>query len=94
VPLVRGCRVPWCPNYHPCPAHPPPPRHANYAPLPPGWKQTRAAQLAAFPHCAHCGAVATEAHHPDRARRPDWLQSLCHRCHATVTGRAGGHASA
>jgi hypothetical protein len=97
VPLVRGCRVPWCPNYDPCPAHPPPPRHAHYPPLPTGWPVIRAAQLAAFPLCEDCGQPATDVdHRHGRAAgdAPGNLRSLCHPCHATRTGRAGGQASA
>jgi hypothetical protein len=96
VPLVRGCRNRWCPDYAGpdgwCDAHRPP-RHQNYLPLPAGWAKIRAAQLAAFPWCAQCGAPATDVDHVHGRQAGDGpgnLRSLCHPCHATITGRAGG----
>ena len=97
MPLVRPCRNRHCPEYGDetgwCPAH----RRAPFfhvEPLPPGWPAIRAAQLAAHPVCQDCGArPATEVHHV-RGRAaghgPDNLRSLCHWCHATITGREGG----
>ena len=91
MPLVRACRNRWCPEHAGadgwCDAHRQPP-FARYAGLPPDWPAIRARQLAAFPLCAECGAPATDVHHagPDRAV----LVSLCHRDHATITGREGG----
>jgi 5-methylcytosine-specific restriction endonuclease McrA len=96
VPLVRGCRVPWCPHYRPCPRHPDPPLFASYPPLPPGWKAIRARQLAAFPLCEDCGAVATQVDHRHGRAGGDGpanLRSLCARCHARRTGLAGKDAS-
>lgn len=92
MPIVRGCRNRRCPEYATgpdgwCDAH----RRPRYERRPvydPGWPARRAAQLAAFPFCAECGALATEAHHV--TRDPETLLSLCHDCHATVTGREGG----
>jgi hypothetical protein len=95
VPLALACRVPWCPRYQPCPLHPIE-RHAGYPPMPPGWPAIRAAQLAAYPLCEDCGQAATEVdHRQGRAAgdAPGNLRSLCHGCHATRTGRAGGLAS-
>jgi hypothetical protein len=94
VPLVRGCRNRYCPDYATgpdgwCDAHRQRPfRH--YEGLPPDWPAIRGRQLAAFPFCAECGAAATDVHHagPDRAE----LVSLCGHCHAVITGRAGGSA--
>jgi 5-methylcytosine-specific restriction endonuclease McrA len=70
---------------------------AKVEPLPPGWASIRAGQLARFPVCQDCGAApATEVHHV-RGRaaghRPGNLRSLCHSCHATITGREGGASS-
>ena len=70
------------------------PMFAGAEPLPPGWPAIRAGQLARFPVCQDCGArPATEVHHV-RGRAaghgPDNLRSLCHWCHATITGREGG----
>lgn len=92
MPLVRGCRNRYCPDYAGddgwCDGHRPRQRFPRYEPLPPDWPQIRAAQLGAFPFCAECGAKATEVHHagPDRAE----LVSLCHRDHMRITGREGG----
>ena len=59
MPLVRGCRNRYCPEYADetgwCPAHRREPYWSS-PPLPPGWPLIRAAQLAAFPSCAGCGA--------------------------------------
>ena len=91
MPLVRGCRNRRCPEYAGpdgwCDEHRRPP-FARYVGLPPGWPAIRARQLAAFPLCAECGEPAADVHHagPDRAV----LVSLCHRDHATITGREGG----
>ena len=66
MPVVRGCRNRWCPEYAGpdgwCDAHRKPPFWSS-PPLPPGWPRIRAAQLAAFPWCAQCGAKATDVHH-------------------------------
>ena len=62
----------------------------------PGWDRIRAAQLARFPTCQRCGLVpATDVHHVvSRAagggNEPGNLRSLCHPCHATITGQEGG----
>jgi len=98
MPLVRGCRNRWCPDYATaddgwCDAHRQP-MFARAEPLPPGWPAIRSGQLARFPVCQDCGqALATEVHHV-RGRAaghgPGNLRSLCHRCHATITGREGG----
>lgn len=96
MPLVRGCRNRFCPEYAGadgwCDSHRPR-RFPRYEPLPPDWPQIRAAQLAAFPNCAECGAKATEVHHVHgRAAGdgPDNLASLCSPCHMRLTGREGG----
>jgi len=98
MPLVRSCRNRWCPDYATgddgwCDRHRKP-LFGNYPPLPPGWPQIRAAQLAAHPSCAECGAVATDVDHV-RGRAagdgPDNLRSLCGRCHRRATATAGGH---
>ena len=94
MPYVHGCRVPWCPRYQPCPDHPQI-RHAGYPALPADWPAIRARQLAAHPACELCGNPATDVDHRNgRAAgdAPHNLRSLCHSCHATVTGRAGGSA--
>jgi 5-methylcytosine-specific restriction endonuclease McrA len=92
MPLVRGCRNRWCPEYAGpdgwCDAHRQP-AFARSEPMPPGWSATRDIQLTMHPWCASCGALATEVHHV-HGRRSDELQSLCWRCHATVTGREAG----
>jgi 5-methylcytosine-specific restriction endonuclease McrA len=96
MPLVRGCRNRYCPEYAGpdgwCDAHRPAPFYTSPE-LPPGWPAIRATQLAAFPLCHECGAVATEVHHV-RGRRgghgPDNLWSLCGSCHATITHREAG----
>ena len=95
MPLVRGCRNRWCPDYATgpdgwCDAHRLRP-FRNYEPPAPGWPQRRAEHLAAYPLCAICGAEATDVHHV--SREPEVLQSLCHSCHATITGREGGLSS-
>ena len=63
----------------------------------PGWPRIRAAQLAAFPWCAQCGATATDVHHV-RGRAagdgPDNLMSLCGRCHRHITAIEAGWLSA
>jgi hypothetical protein len=96
--LVRGCRNRWCPEYAGpdgwCEAHRKPAFAGHQLPMPPGWPATRAAQLAAFPVCQECGErPATEVHHV-RGRAagesPGNLRSLCHWCHATITGREAG----
>jgi len=100
VPVVRGCRNRWCPEYAGpdgwCDAHRKPPFWSS-PPLPPGWPRIRAAQLAAFPWCAQCGAKATDVHHV-RGRAagdgPDNLMSLCGRCHRHVTAIEAGWLSA
>jgi len=100
MPLVRPCRNRWCPEYAGpdgwCDRHRKAPFYSS-EPLPPGWPQIRAAQLAAFPLCAGCGAPATEVHHV-RGRAgghgPDNLRSLCHDCHAEITHREAGWLSA
>ena len=102
MPLVRGCRNRWCPEYATgddgwCDGHRPAERFPGYPAMPPGWPQIRAAQLARFPVCQECGlAPATDVHHV-RGREagdgPDNLRSLCGRCHRRITGRAGGSAS-
>jgi 5-methylcytosine-specific restriction protein A len=98
VPLVRGCRNRWCPEYAGpdgwCDAHRKPPFRSS-APMPPGWPQIRAAQLAAFPWCAECGATATDVHHvTSRAAGgtddPSNLRSMCGPCHHRLTGREWG----
>ena len=100
MPLVRGCRNRWCPDYAGpdgwCDRHRPAERYPGYEPMPPGWAEIRAAQLAAFPVCQDCGqAPATDVHHI-RGRAagdgPGNLRSLCSHCHAVVTGQAGGRA--
>ncbi len=92
MPLVRGCRNRHCPQYADetgwCPAHRREP-FFHVEPLPPGWPAIRAAQLAAFPFCRDCGAVATEVHHVYGRDRPE-LASLCGPCHAAITNREGG----
>jgi hypothetical protein len=100
MPLVRGCRNRYCPQYAGddgwCDAHRPAP-FAWSERLPKGWTQIRAVQLAAYPHCAECGAVAVEVHHvKGRAagHGPDNLASLCHDCHATISARERGWLSA
>ncbi len=99
MPLVRGCRNRWCPEYAGpdgwCDAHRKPPFWSS-APLPPGWRAIRAAQLAAFPWCQECGLVpATDVHHviPRSAGgtdEPGNLMSLCGPCHHRITGRTHG----
>ena len=69
------------------------PMFSRAEPLPPGWAAIRAAQLAAFPCCAECGAAATEVHHVHgraAGHGPDNLASLCSPCHMRLTGREGG----
>jgi hypothetical protein len=97
MPLVRGCRNRWCPDYAGpdgwCDRHRKP-LFGNYPALPPGWPVIRAAQLAAFPLCYECGAPATDVHHVDgrgAGDGPGNLQSLCGRCHRRVTAKEGGH---
>ena len=64
--------------------------------MPAGWGATRGAQLAAFPWCQDCGLVpAAEVHHVicvlwAAGDEPGNLRSLCHSCHAGITGRAAG----
>ena len=92
MPLVRGCRNRWCPEYATgpdgwCDVHRRRP-FEHYEPPAPGWPLRRAEHLAAYPLCAICGAAATDVHHV--SREPEVLQSLCHSCHATITGREGG----
>jgi hypothetical protein len=96
MPLVRPCRRRWCPEYAGpdgwCDAHRQP-MFARAEPLPPDWPVIRRAQLSNFPRCFQCGARATEVHHVHgraAGHGPDNLRSLCHRCHATITGREGG----
>jgi hypothetical protein len=96
MPIMRPCRNRRCPAYADetgwCPAHRKP-MFAGVERLPPGWAPIRAAQLTRFPWCHECGAPATEVHHI-RGRAaghgPGNLRSLCHPCHATITGREGG----
>ena len=62
-----------------------------------GLAAIRAAQLAAFPSCAGCGAPATEVHHVrgrEAGHGPGNLASLCHDCHARITHREAGWLSA
>jgi 5-methylcytosine-specific restriction protein A len=99
VPLVRGCRRRWCPNYADgpdgwCPAHRRPAFYGS-APMPRDWPKVRAAQLTRSPWCESCGQAATDVHH--RTARaaggtddPANLVSLCGRCHHAVTGRECG----
>jgi 5-methylcytosine-specific restriction endonuclease McrA len=96
MPLVRGCRNRYCPEYADetgwCDRHRKAPFWSS-PPLPPGWPVIRAAQLAAFPWCAECGAAATEVHHirgRDAGHGPGNLASLCSTCHATITHREAG----
>ena len=100
VPLVRPCRNRYCPEYGDetgwCPAH----RQADVlraAADAAGVGGDRGARSSpAFPWCQDCGLVpATEVHHVvSRAAgggdEPGNLRSLCHSCHATITGREGG----
>ena len=63
--------------------------------MPPGWPEIRGLQLALFPGCHDCGAVATEVHHirgREAGHGPDNLRSLCSACHSRITGRAAGSA--
>ena len=98
MPLVRPCRNRWCPEYADetgfCPAHARP-MFAGQPPMPPGWAAIRAAQLAQFPLCAGCSAPAVEVHHLHGREANQVgvdLLSLCHGCHATITGTRGGTA--
>lgn len=96
MPLIRPCRNRWCPEAADetgfCPAHRRAPFYSS-PPLPPEWPSIRAAQLAAFPWCAQCGARATDVHHV-RGRAaghgPDNLASLCSGCHRRITAREAG----
>ena len=96
MPLVRPCRNRFCPEHAGpdgwCDAHRKP-MFWRAEPLPPGWESIRAGQLARFPSCWQCGAPATEVHHVHgraAGHGPGNLRSLCHSCHATITGREGG----
>ena len=96
MPLVRACRVPWCAQYQPCPAHPAPVPFATSAPMPPGWPALRAACLARDSWtCQACGAPATDADHviPRALGGPDTLENLralCGPCHHRATGAMFG----
>jgi 5-methylcytosine-specific restriction endonuclease McrA len=95
--MVRGCRNRWCPAYATgpdgwCDSHREP-MFARYPQLPADWPVIRAAQLAAFPRCNRCGRPAAQVHHRhgrEAGNGPENLESLCWRCHATITGREGG----
>lgn len=62
----------------------------------PAWRRTRAAILAANPHCTDCGNPATDVDHAPPRRillacgihqpdAPRWLHPRCKRCHSRVT---------
>ena len=96
MPLVRGCRNRYCPEYAGpdgwCESHRPVPFRTS-PPLPPGWPAIRSAQLAAYPDCHDCGAPATEVHHVrgrDAGHDPGNLWSLCGPCHSIRTHREAG----
>jgi hypothetical protein len=97
MPLVRGCRNRWCPQYATggdgwCDAHRKLPFYSS-PPLPPDWPAIRAAQLAAYPFCAECGAAATEVHHVrgrEAGHGPGNLASLCSPCHRHITAVEAG----
>ncbi len=86
MPLVKPCRMPWCPKTD-CAEHERQPfEGAQGVAMPPGWAKTRARQLQRFPLCGDCGGTATQVHHriPRYAGGTDAdenLRSLCGPCH-------------
>lgn len=63
----------------------------------PQWRERRKRQLAEFPYCAHCGAMASIADHIENIGAGGSfegpLQSLCRPCHAKKTAAEGGRAA-
>ena len=65
-------------------------RKINHARYGPEWRRTRIAVLTEEPHCAFCGAAATDVDHIVALSRGgtndrENLRALCHSCHMRRT---------
>jgi len=102
---ARSCSEPGCPELvtrpgvSRCPAH-----HVEYQrrlrqarPTPTqrgygrAWQRYSRAWLRQHPTCARCGKPATDVHHIDGVGVSLRVVSLCHSCHARVTGHEHPH---